>query len=59
MFTCGADLVTTMLLARCYQRRGCGLSMQDVIDHPSQAGQARLLESKELRGKTHGQLSGY
>lgn len=51
MFSGGADLVTTMLLARSYQRRGYGLSMQDVVDYPTQEGQSRLLESKkELDG---------
>ena len=42
-----ADLVTTMLLSRCYRRKGYKLSMQDLIDHPTHSGQARLLESLE------------
>jgi len=58
VFSCGADLVTTMLLSRSYQRRGYGLSMQDIIDHPTQEGQSRLLESKkepkELNGRKDG-----
>lgn len=55
MFSCGADLVTTLLLSRCYQRRGHGLSMQDVIDHPTREGQARLLDlKKEVNGTKEG-----
>ena len=46
MFACGGDLVTTMLLSRCYQRRGYGLSMQDCVDRPTRASQSRLLASK-------------
>ncbi|KAF2115735.1 hypothetical protein BDV96DRAFT_645921 [Lophiotrema nucula] len=49
MFSCGADLVTTMLLSRCYQRRGHGLSMQDVIDNPTQDDQSRLLEIRKAQ----------
>ena len=50
MFSGGADaadLVTTLLLSRCYQRNGHGLSMADLIAHPTQNGQASLLESKK------------
>ena len=50
MFSGGAnaaDLVTTLLLSRCYQRNGHGLSMADLIAHPTQRGQASLLESKK------------
>lgn len=57
MFSCGADLVTTMLLSRSYQRRGYGLSMQDILDHPTQEDQSAILESKvkkELNGKKDG-----
>lgn len=55
MFSYGADLVTTMLLSRSYQRRGYGLTMQDITDYPTQEGQSRLLESKkELNGKKDG-----
>ena len=52
MYSCGADPVTTMLLFRCYRRRGFSLSMQDCIDHPTQEGQARLVE---YRKKMHGE----
>lgn len=38
-----ADLVTTLLLSRYYQRNGYKLSMQDLIDNPTQKGQAGLL----------------
>ncbi|KAL8922238.1 MAG: hypothetical protein Q9208_005317 [Pyrenodesmia sp. 3 TL-2023] len=52
MFSCGGDLVTTMLLSRCYQRGGYGVGMQDLIDHPTQESQAGLLGSKKaLNGK--------
>ncbi len=40
-----ADLVTTLLLSRYYQRNGYKLSMQDLIDNPTQKGQASLLEA--------------
>jgi amino acid adenylation domain-containing protein len=40
-----ADLVTTLLLSRYYQRNGYKLSMQDLIDNPTQKGQAGLLEA--------------
>lgn len=59
MFSCGADLVTTLLLSRCYRRRGFSLSMQDCIDHPTQEGQARLVEfRKEVHGEkeVHGKI---
>ncbi|KAL8638957.1 MAG: hypothetical protein Q9228_003944 [Teloschistes exilis] len=39
-----ADLVNIMLLSRCYKRNGYNLSMQDLINHPTQNGQASLLE---------------
>ncbi|KAL8766899.1 MAG: hypothetical protein Q9209_006447 [Squamulea sp. 1 TL-2023] len=61
MFLHGADLVTTMLLSRCYQRRGYDLSMQELIDSPTQEGQAALLESKkkeEANGKVNGEVNG-
>ena len=52
MYSCGGDLVTTLLLSRCYRRRGFSLSMQDCIDHPTQEGQARLIEfRKEMHGE--------
>lgn len=50
MFSGGAhaaDLVTTLLLSRCYQRNGHGLSMAELFEHPTQRGQALLLESKK------------
>jgi amino acid adenylation domain-containing protein len=40
-----ADLVTTLLLSRFYQRNGYKLSMQDLIDNPTQKRQAGLLEA--------------
>ncbi|KAL8673560.1 MAG: hypothetical protein Q9168_002014 [Polycauliona sp. 1 TL-2023] len=40
-----ADLVITLLLSRYYQRNGYKLSMQELIDHPTQNGQASLLET--------------
>ncbi|KAL8789759.1 MAG: hypothetical protein Q9213_001010 [Squamulea squamosa] len=69
MFSCGADLVTTMLLSRCYQRRGYDLSMQDLLDLPTKEGQAALLETKkkgdvnekvggEVDGKVDGEVNG-
>ncbi|KAL9594233.1 MAG: hypothetical protein Q9179_005489 [Wetmoreana sp. 5 TL-2023] len=48
IFSRGADLVTTMLLARCYQRKGYSLSMQDLINHPTQGEQSRLLEARKV-----------
>lgn len=63
MFSGGAnaaDLVTTMLLSQCYQRNGYGLSMQDLIDHPTQKGQASLLEStkESSNGEVDGEING-
>ncbi|GES63924.1 hypothetical protein ATETN484_0010000300 [Aspergillus terreus] len=43
-----ADLVTTLLLSRYYQRNGYKLSMQDLIDNPTQKGQADLLEALKV-----------
>lgn len=43
MFDCGADLVTTMLLARYYQGKGHMVSMQDLVDKPTLSGQADLI----------------
>ncbi|KAL8676623.1 MAG: hypothetical protein Q9186_006871 [Xanthomendoza sp. 1 TL-2023] len=51
MFSGGADLVTTMLLARCYQRNGYSVSMQDLINHPTQEEQSRLLEARKGSGR--------
>ncbi|KAI4193671.1 MAG: hypothetical protein LQ348_002809 [Seirophora lacunosa] len=50
MFSRGADLVTTMLLSRCFQRRGHSVGMQDLIDHPTQESQASLLEARNKEG---------
>jgi aryl carrier-like protein len=46
MFSWGADLVTAMLLSRCYHGRGHDLSMQDIMNNPTQGSQSRLLEMK-------------
>ncbi|KAL8801122.1 MAG: hypothetical protein Q9182_004674 [Xanthomendoza sp. 2 TL-2023] len=48
MYSQGADLVTTLLLARCYQRKGYSLGMQDLINHPTQEKQAQLLEARKM-----------
>lgn len=45
MFDCGADLVTTMLLARYYQCNGHQVTMQDLIDNPTLNGQSNLIGS--------------
>ncbi|CAI6339133.1 unnamed protein product [Periconia digitata] len=47
MFDCRADLVTTMLLSRYYQQNGYLISIQDLIDHPTQTAQAALLDNKK------------
>ncbi|KAI3330137.1 hypothetical protein F4824DRAFT_348153 [Ustulina deusta] len=49
MFACGADLVDTLLLSRYYRRSGHDVSMQQLIDHPTQAEQARLLGKAKTR----------
>ncbi|KAL9030209.1 MAG: hypothetical protein Q9196_001643 [Gyalolechia fulgens] len=60
MFLCGgADLVSTMLLSRCYQRRGYALGIHDVINHPTQRGQASLLESRKLSATAREQAGGF
>ena len=46
MFSCGADLVTTMLLSQWYQQSGYNMNMQDIINHPSWLHQANLLDSR-------------
>lgn len=43
MFDCGADLVTTMLLARYYQYNGYQVTMQDLINNPTRFGQSKLI----------------
>ncbi|KAJ5101974.1 Nonribosomal peptide synthetase [Penicillium alfredii] len=51
MFSCGADVVTALLLSEYYRSCGHDISTDEVIWHPSRAMQAQLVESKFLKSK--------
>ena len=49
MFSCGADVVTALLLSKYYLSRGYELSTNDIIRHPTCLMQAYLVDLKEKR----------
>ena len=40
---CGGDIVTALLLSKHYHRRGCHLSVEDIVKHPTRAWQTHML----------------
>jgi amino acid adenylation domain-containing protein len=51
MFSSGADVVSTMLLARHYQQNGHQISMQDLINNPTRISQSRLIDNTGMNGE--------
>lgn len=47
MFSCGADLVTALLLSRYYRRSGHNIGIQQIIDNPTRNGQLGLVVGAE------------
>ncbi len=50
MFSCGADVVTALLLSKYYLSRGYDLSTNDIIRHPTRSMQGYLVDLMEKRG---------
>ncbi|KAK2773268.1 NRPS [Emmonsiellopsis sp. PD_33] len=52
MFTCGADVVTSLLLSKYYTYRGYNISTMDIIQHPTRSMQAYLIDQKRAELET-------
>jgi amino acid adenylation domain-containing protein len=48
MFSCGADVVTALLLSKYYLYCGYDISTKDIVQHPSRSMQAYLLNLKKM-----------